>query len=105
MLFDPDAIDRLSPSARVEVQEFYARKYLVERVSFIPERRVRKAAMARASQSLTPADPEPLEIDATNVAAPKRPPWPKAWHRNDSSRPPALPREGADRTTTPSRRC
>lgn len=39
MQFDPDEIARLSPAARVEVQDFYARKFLAEREAPQPDRR------------------------------------------------------------------
>jgi len=42
MQFDPDEIARLSPAARVEVQEFYARKFLAERQAPQPDRRAPK---------------------------------------------------------------
>jgi hypothetical protein len=83
MLFEPEAIERLSPDARVEVQDFYARRFLASRSTHVPERRgVARADDGAAARSATSA----------NAAA--RPRWPRAvWFRNDSSRPGyALPR-------------
>jgi hypothetical protein len=42
MPFDPDEIARLSPSARAEVEDFYARKLLAEREAPQPDRRAPK---------------------------------------------------------------
>jgi len=91
MSFDPDEIARLSPEARVEVQDFYARKFLAERERPALERRAPKR----------PAD-------AAEPAA--RPAWPRVWFRNDSSRPTSFPHQwpapfrarGSARTPTPS---
>lgn len=74
MGFDPESIEQLSPAARVEVQDYYARKYLADRQRHFPERRV---AARRA-----PAAP-PVATPASTA----RPRWPRAvWFRNDSSR-------------------
>ena len=77
MLFDPEAIERLSPAARVEVQDFYARKFLAERERRVPERR------SARSSATTDASPAPLAVPAA------RPRWPRVvWFRNDTSRRP-----------------
>ena len=75
MLFEPEEIERLSPEARVEVQDFYARKFLAERNRRFPERRA--ANRVRAADT-PPAQPK---------TGANRPRWPRAvWFRNDSSR-------------------
>jgi hypothetical protein len=83
MSFDPDAIARLSPEARVEVQDFYARKFLAEREAREMDRRTPKRR----------AEIEPPET--AGVAGPRtdasRPAWPRVWFRNDSSRPTSFP--------------
>jgi hypothetical protein len=90
MQFDPDEIARLSPAARVEVQDFYARKFLAEREAPQPDRRA-----ARRQQTPPPAEvlgtaPAP----ATSTApAEARPAWPRVWFRNDSSRPTSFPHQ------------
>jgi hypothetical protein len=74
MIFDPESIERLSPAARVEVQDFYARRFLAARERRMPDRRVAKA-------SATP-NPEPA---VANPAPRQR--WPRTvWFRNDTSR-------------------
>jgi hypothetical protein len=75
MLFEPEAIERLSPAARVEVQDFYARKFLAARERRIPDRRtVTNGATAEASPAV-----------AADSAARSR--WPHGvWFRNDTSR-------------------
>jgi len=78
MLFEPEAIERLSPAARVEVQDFYARKFLASRERRAPERR---AANRTAATTPVVAAIEP-------PAAPQR--WPRGvWFRNDTTRQPA----------------
>ena len=78
MPFDPEAIERLSPAARVEVQDFYARKFLADRDRRVPERRI-----ARGSG---------ITETAAAVAVPAlRPRWPRVvWFRNDTSRRPRV---------------
>ena len=77
MPFDPDSIERLSPDARVEVQDFYARKFLAARESPVPDRRV----VTRPTQKDRPPGV------TVRPAAPQR--WPRAvWFRNDTSRRP-----------------
>ena len=76
MPFDPDEIARLSPAARVEVQDFYARKFLAGREGRLPERRRARVQEAAGPQPVPAAQPP----DA-------RPAWPRVWFRNDSSRP------------------
>ena len=72
MSFDPDEIARLSPAVRVEVQDYYARKFLADRNTPQPERRSSRGVTARP---------------ATEPGAPAvRPAWPRVWFRNDSSR-------------------
>ena len=84
MPFDPDAIARLSPEARVEVQDFYARKFLAEREAPAQDRRVPKRwTAARTDESAQPA--------TTTSLASARPAWPRVWFRNDSSRPTSFP--------------
>ena len=83
MQFDPDEIARLSPAARVEVQDFYARKFLAEREAPQPDRRAPK----RADQVLAT---EPASAPAPAQA---RPAWPRVWFRNDSSRPTSFPHQ------------
>jgi hypothetical protein len=68
MAFDPEAIERLSPSARVEVQDYYARKFLAEVEPHQPERR---RAMKIKHQ-----------LDGRMVSS-----WPKPWtHTNNAER-------------------
>ena len=74
MPFDPEEIARLSPAARVEVQEFYARKFLAERDVRRPERRRARVREAGSQPVLTAQPPD------------AKPPWPRVWFRNDSSR-------------------
>ena len=87
MPFDPDEIARLSPSARVEVQDFYARKFLAEREAPQPDRRVSKRQVTVqpeelvAQEAAPPPAPGPLGT---------RPAWPRVWFRNDPSRPTSL---------------
>ena len=77
MLFEPDAIERLSPAARVEVQDFYARRFLATRERRIPERRARNRT----------AGADPVAAVADGPAGPQR--WPRVvWFRNDTSRNP-----------------
>ena len=77
MCFEPEAIERLSPAARVEVQDFYARKFLAARERRAPER--------RATNRTAAADPVAVMTD--RPAAPQR--WPRVvWFRNDTSRRP-----------------
>ena len=77
MPFDPDSIERLSPDARVEVQDFYARRFLAARESPVPDRRV----VTRPTQKDRPPGV------TVRPAAPQR--WPRAvWFRNDTSRRP-----------------
>ena len=77
MPFDPEAIERLSPAARVEVQDFYARKFLADRDRRVPERR------SARSSATTDAPPAPVAVPVA------RPRWPRAvWFRNDTSRRP-----------------
>jgi hypothetical protein len=74
MIFDPEAIERLSPAARVEVQDFYARKFLAARQHRVPERR---AAMPATM----------LKAEPVLSSPPPRQRWPRAvWFRNDTSR-------------------
>jgi hypothetical protein len=86
MPFDPDEIARLSPAAKVEVQDFYARKFLAKREPPQPDRRVPRRYLAVqegevAAQEAAPAGP--------------RTAWPRVWFRNDSSRPTAFPHQWA----------
>jgi hypothetical protein len=88
MQFDPDEIARLSPAARVEVQDFYARKFLAERAAPQPDRRVaRHQQTPQPGEALgtTPA-PAPALTQAPQV-------WPRVWFRNDSSRPTSFPHQ------------
>ena len=90
MPFDPDEIARLSPSARVEVQDFYARKFLAEREAPQPDRRVSKRQVTVqpeelvAQEAAPPPAPGPLGT---------RPAWPRVWFRNDPSRPTSFPHQ------------
>lgn len=59
MLFEPESIERLSPAARVEVRDFYARKFLAEHERRFPERRADNRAVA----------PDPLSGPAAGVGA------------------------------------
>ena len=84
MPFDPDEIARLSPAARVEVQDFYARKFLAEREPPQPDRRVPRRYLAVQAE----------EVAAEEAAsAGPRPAWPRVWFRNDSSRPTSFPHQ------------
>jgi hypothetical protein len=79
MPFAPEAIDRLSPAARVEVQDYYARKFLADRDLRSPERRARRTAGSAEAAPLVAAGPE------------ARPRWPRSvWFRNDTSRRPGV---------------
>jgi hypothetical protein len=88
MPFDPDEIARLSPSARVEVQDFYARKFLAEREAPQPDRRVSKRLMTVQTEEVVAqeAGPAPGPLGT-------RPVWPRVWFRNDSSRPTSFPHQ------------
>jgi len=81
MSFDPDAIARLSPAARVEVQDFYARKFLAEREAREMDRRAPKRR----------TEIEPPETAGPQTSNASRPAWPRVWFRNDSSRPTSFP--------------
>ena len=84
MLFDPDAIDRLSPEAREEVQDFYVRKHFADRHIAEPERRAPKLArLAEAAAAGPDAGADPADHHEERRA------WPRVWYRNDSSRPPS----------------
>ena len=83
MPFDPDAIARLSPEARVEVQDYYARKFLAERAAPAPDR--------RAPKRWTAAQTDESATDPTATMPAARPAWPRVWFRNDSSRPTSFP--------------
>ena len=86
MSFDPDSIERLSPAARVEVQDFYARKFLAAREGRVPDR--------RAANRPAPAD-RPAVV-TLRPATPQR--WPRVvWFRNDTSRRPAAQARTAGR--------
>ena len=86
MQFDPDEIARLSPAARVEVQDFYARKFLAERKAPQPDRRTPKRY-----GTLHPEEIRAIEAAASPAQA--RPAWPRVWFRNDSSRPTSFPHQ------------
>jgi hypothetical protein len=86
MPFDPDEIARLSPSAREEVQDFYARKFLAEREAPHPDRRARKREVTMQAEEV-PAH------EAGQAPAPGVPAWPRVWFRNDSSRPTSFPHQ------------
>ena len=83
MPFDPDEIARLSPAARIEVQDFYARKFLAEREAPHPDRRA-------PSRQVT-IQAEEVVVSGASPAAP--PAWPRVWFRNDSSRPTSFPHQ------------
>jgi|SoiMethySBSTD1v2_1073268.scaffolds.fasta_scaffold00132_6 hypothetical protein len=84
MQFDPDEIAQLSPAARVEVQDFYARKFLAEREAPQPDRRAPKHY---------PGEVLATEQASTPAPAQARPAWPRVWFRNDSSRPTSFPHQ------------
>jgi hypothetical protein len=65
MLFDPESIEELSPAARVEVQDFYARKFLADRQRRFPERR------------LGPGSAAPGRVAAVSAGTKPRPRWPR----------------------------
>jgi hypothetical protein len=88
MQFDPDEIARLSPAARVEVQDFYARKFMAERDAPQPDRRARKAQQAAHPGEVPATEPAPPAATAQD-----RPAWPRVWFRNDSSRPTSFPHQ------------
>ena len=83
MAFDPDEIARLSPEARVEVQDFYARKFLAEREAPHPDRRAPKRQVAMQAEAAV----------VPEVAPAARPAWPRVWFRNDPSRPTSFPHQ------------
>ena len=87
MPFDPDEIARLSPSAREEVQDFYARKFLAEREAPHPDRRARKRQVTIQAEGAVAAEAPPAPAPAV------RPVWPRVWFRNDSSRPTSFPHQ------------
>jgi len=88
MSFDPDEIARLSPSARVEVQDFYARKFLADRESRQPERRASRRHDTTQAKRTLPQDAAPAP-----GTPPARTAWPRVWFRNDSSRPTSFPHQ------------
>jgi hypothetical protein len=89
MQFDPDEIARLSPAARVEVQDFYARKFLAEREAPQPDRRApRQQQISHPDEVLATTEPAPAQVPAE-----ARPAWPRVWFRNDSSRPTSFPHQ------------
>jgi hypothetical protein len=90
MPFDPDEIARLSPSARVEVQDFYARKFLAEREVRQPDRRAPKSHGAIQAREVLAEEATPA---STSSGATERPAWPRVWFRNDSSRPTSFPHQ------------
>jgi hypothetical protein len=77
MLFNPEDIERLSPSARVEVQDYYVRKHFADRRRTVPERRASRVAVASGDDKTDTPQSDPNE---------GRRPWPRVWYRNDSSR-------------------
>jgi hypothetical protein len=89
MQFDPDEIARLSPAARVEVQDFYARKFMAERDAPQPDRRAGKAQQTAHPGEVLATEPAPGPAPAQD-----RPAWPRVWFRNDSSRPTSFPYQG-----------
>ena len=84
MQFDPDEIARLSPAARVEVQDFYARKFLAEREAPQPNRRAPKHHADKVLATEPASAPPPAQA---------RPAWPRVWFRNDPSRPTSFPHQ------------
>jgi hypothetical protein len=88
MQFDPDEIARLSPAARVEVQDFYARKFLAERDAPQPDRRAPKRHQPPYRDQVLATEPA-----AALASAQARPGWPRVWFRNDSSRPTSFPHQ------------
>jgi hypothetical protein len=88
MPFDPDEIARLSPAARVEVQDFYARKFLAEREAPQPDRRAPKRHQAPHRNEVLVADSPPAAVRDH-----ARPAWPRVWFRNDSSRTTSFPHQ------------
>ena len=83
MSFDPDEIARFSPAARVEVQDFYARKFLAEREAPHPDRRAPKRQVTIWAE----------EAGAPETAPGARPAWPRVWFRNNPSRPTSFPHQ------------
>jgi hypothetical protein len=76
MLFDPEDIERLSPTARVEVQDYYVRKHFADRLVVALERRAAKVADV----------PVPDQAAAEMAeAVDARRPWPRVWYQHDSS--------------------
>ena len=59
MPFDPEEIARLSPSARVEVKDFYARKLLAEREAPQPDRRAPKRHVTIRSEEVVAQEAAP----------------------------------------------
>ena len=96
MSFNPDAIARLSPAARVEVQDFYARKFLAEREVTELDRRAPKRRT-----EIEP--PDTAELARYQMTA-SRPAWPRVWFRNDSSRPTSFPHRWPAPVSTARRR-
>jgi hypothetical protein len=84
MPFDPDEIARLSPAARVEVQDFYARRFLAEREPPHPDRRVPRRSLTASAEDVAAQEAAP--------AGPRQA-WPRVWFRNDSSRPTTFPNQ------------
>ena len=88
MPFDPDEIARLSPSARVEVQDFYARQFLAEREAPQPDRRVSKRQVTVQTEELVAQEAAPAPGPSGTRSA-----WPRVWFRNDPSRPTSFPHQ------------
>src|SRR5262245_17182512 len=86
MAFDPDEIARLSPSARVEVQDFYARTFLAEREAPQPDRRAPRRHVALQAEEAHATETAPAPVEARSA-------WPRVWFRNDSSRPTSFPHQ------------
>jgi hypothetical protein len=66
---DPDAIERLSPSARVEVQGYYADKFLAESRPHSPERRRAMKIKHRLDRRLVPTKIADWRVNRTEPEA------------------------------------
>jgi hypothetical protein len=77
MAFNQEDVERLSPSARVEVQDYYVRRHFADKHFAQPERRAPKLAELASAKQTDLTDSDVVEA---------RRPWPRVWQRNDSSR-------------------
>jgi hypothetical protein len=75
MPFDKDAVEQLSEDARVEVQDWVARRFLELRTPHEPERRRSRQAVP----TKLPPRPRPPVWPVHGVPAALRSPWPASY--------------------------